>query len=566
MDYSLLPKDNAVLSAVISRTENGKIHVLVDNHRKRFGKHTNWQIEEAFSDTLIDGPSLGENLSGTVKSRHSKTISLVKDASSPSTAADPANIQSQQSNFPIYNGRPDKFRGPPITIYNEAFARLKDDIDNLGDIIPTSTELEITFDLFKEAVKFYSVEPERTKVMFKLLEQFFDCPIRKEIRTLNSIGDGVIETETNASGWFAAIAWFELKNEIGSKGDAQYQAVCTYRKHVASDMYAKIRASTCCPCLIVSFMGPFMSIQGAIFIDAPVVQPFTEFFFLGGDPDYELRVLKIARILHATKNAIACIRRHYQQVELSATVNPEALLPCPVVIERPNPFPRIAFMDRLFKTSMVQPLYTGTMNGKNVIIKFTRRYCEGAHRLLAQNGLAPQLHLCVPVLGGYLMVVMDYVPGETSDMFLLRGPFTTDILSDIRKAMELLHREGYVFGDLRLRNILIVRKMQADADQPKPNGANKLAHGPDYPAATNDKYANRQFGAVLVDFDWCGRDSEARYPPTLNDTGDIDWAPGVERFGLMKKEHDEYLLRKLISHESSMVLDSVRGTVHALGV
>ncbi|KAL5480409.1 hypothetical protein ACEPAI_1679 [Sanghuangporus weigelae] len=418
MDYSLLPKDNAVLSAVISRTENGKIHVLVDNHRKRFGKHTNWQIEEAFSDTLIDEPSLGENLSGTVKSRHSKTISLVKDASSPSTAADPANIQSQQSNFPIYNGRPDKFRGPPITIYNEAFARLKDDIDNLGDIIPTSTELEITFDLFKEAVKFYSVEPERTKVMFKLLEQFFDCPIRKEIRTLNSIGDGVIETETNANGWFAAIAWFELKNEIGSKGDAQYQAVCTYRKHVASDMYAKIRASTCCPCLIVSFMGPFMSIQGAIFIDAPIVQPFTEFFFLGGDPDYELRVLKIARILHATKNAIACIRRHYQQVELSATVNPEALLPCPVVIERPNPFPRIAFMDRLFKT--------------------------------------------------------------------------------------------------------IIKKM-------------------------NDNHPDQQeslnLGALLIDFDWCGKNMESRYPATLNTT--VDWAPGVLPFGTMEKEHDEYQLAKL---------------------
>ncbi|THG94624.1 hypothetical protein EW145_g8104 [Phellinidium pouzarii] len=66
----------------------------------------------------------------------------------------------------------------------------------------------------------------------------------------------------------------------------------------------------------------------------------------------------------------------------------------------------------------------------DVFVKFTSKYCEAAHKHLADHGhgLAPTLHACVRIRGGLLMVTMDFVVGEDG------------------------HDAGYVFGDLRLPN------------------------------------------------------------------------------------------------------------------
>lgn len=144
------------------------------------------------------------------------------------------------------------------------------------------------------------------------------------------------------------------------------------------------------------------------------------------------------------------------------------------------------------------------------------------------------------------MIVMDYVRGcESDDM---PDGLSPEVRADVRLAVGLLHDKGYVFGDLRAQNILIVEKTKEGM-----NGGLRVVNGAsDHDTksgysltTTNGHGVTSRLGAILVDFDWCGKDSESRYPTTLNDTGEIDWAPGVERFGVMKKEHDEYLLRKL---------------------
>ena len=50
---------------------------------------------------------------------------------------------------------------------------------------------------------------------------------------------------------------------------------------------------------------------------------------------------------------------------------------------------------------------------KEVIVKFTARYNEVAHRLLADADLAPKLHFCERVIGNLYMVVMDRVDGTS---------------------------------------------------------------------------------------------------------------------------------------------------------
>ena len=167
-------------------------------------------------------------------------------------------------------------------------------------------------------------------------------------------------------------------------------------------------------------------------------------------------------------------------------------------------------------------LYRGTLDDQPVVIKFCEKYCERAHRLLADAGYAPKLHLCTTVVGGFVMVVMDYVAGETVFRKFRRedeGAYSelelpSHVRDRIQAAIVILHGADLVFGDLRRPNVLLRSK-------------DKGIQG---------------MGATLVDFDWAGEVGQVHYPLLLNQSGDIDWAPGVVAGGLIKKEHDNAML------------------------
>jgi Ser/Thr protein kinase RdoA (MazF antagonist) len=80
-------------------------------------------------------------------------------------------------------------------------------------------------------------------------------------------------------------------------------------------------------------------------------------------------------------------------------------------------------------------------------------------------------------------------------------PLTKRQLELVKQAIELLHSQNLVFGDLRVPNILI-----------------------------------KDEGVMIIDFDWCGKAREARYPATLNDA--VDWPEGVGPDAVMLKKHD----------------------------
>ncbi|KAI0699178.1 hypothetical protein C8T65DRAFT_560772, partial [Cerioporus squamosus] len=81
----------------------------------------------------------------------------------------------------------------------------------------------------------------------------------------------------------------------------------------------------------------------------------------------------------------------------------------------------------------------------------------------------------------------------------------------LRTAVETLHAHGLVFGDLREQNVFLC----ADSVQ-------------------------------FVDFEWAGQEGEARYPYAMNlSDQSIGWHEGVSRGGWIKKEHDEYMLKKM---------------------
>ena len=146
-------------------------------------------------------------------------------------------------------------------------------------------------------------------------------------------------------------------------------------------------------------------------------------------------------------------------------------------------------------------LFFGNLDGDGtaVCIKFATRYCEEAHRFLAEKGFAPKLHAVERLPGGQYMVVMDDVSDDYVTLFNLiqdtpgfHSPkYESDRLSLMKKIRECLiqlHQAGMVHGDVRNTNIMV----------------------------KGTSFKEPMF--LLVDYDSSGKIKEARYPLNLNTT------------------------------------------------
>jgi hypothetical protein len=145
----------------------------------------------------------------------------------------------------------------------------------------------------------------------------------------------------------------------------------------------------------------------------------------------------------------------------------------------------------------------------DVVVKFAYSYCKTAHMLLAENSFAPRLQYCEKVESvGMYVVVMDLVVGEHIS-HTAHGDLS--FADKLRTAVQILHDADFVHGDLREPNILVTE----DGD------------------------------TKIIDFDWCGKDREARYPSDINLGNGVYWDPDVTRGGLIKKDHDRTMFRRL---------------------
>ncbi|TFK23836.1 hypothetical protein FA15DRAFT_593483, partial [Coprinopsis marcescibilis] len=156
--------------------------------------------------------------------------------------------------------------------------------------------------------------------------------------------------------------------------------------------------------------------------------------------------------------------------------------------------------------------------GKQALVKFGERYGKAAHEILADAGLAPKLYCCIRIRGGLTMAVMEYVDSQDAHSAFWGRAIPEQVVDDVKRALELLHQQNLVFGDLRIPNNL-VSKVDSEGDV--------------------GRWVTR-----LVDFSWAGRDDVDRYPPNLN--LDICWHPDVKANGIMRMAHDLFMLEELI--------------------
>ncbi|KAH9921084.1 hypothetical protein B0H21DRAFT_827183 [Amylocystis lapponica] len=406
------------------------------------------------------------------------------DALTPSsTVAKPlvlVVLAYEQEHHPIYNGRPAHLHGPSVTLDHSVLAELKDALDDPSATTPTALQLQLTQELFPKMSAIYDTENERINITKPVLEALLGSVDIDKIHKVT--GDGLIK-------------W---KNELGSPDDGGIQAALTYRKHIVQSVYTDIRHSSCCPCLLISVMGAYICIFGAVFVDQVVVQPFTEYIWLGGDPYYETWVVSVARIFHATASAVAGLQAYYRNLVPSTVPDPARLLPQPTFIDNAaSPLFRLQYHGYLPTDSRKALFLAIKDDTKLVTVKFTYRYCEMAHRHLADHQLAPSLYFCSRIRGGLWMVVMALADGEDASRFFKGRDLSLRVREDVGRAVDLLHDKGLVYGDLRRPNIMVVKKpaLQSTVEgSPSEDG---------------------EPGGMLVDFDWPARDGEGLYPATV---------------------------------------------------
>ncbi|KAH9051961.1 hypothetical protein EDB87DRAFT_1660664 [Lactarius vividus] len=434
-------------------------------------------------------------------------------------------FKTEQAERPIYNGRPPGRSGPPVTIYHEAFAKLKDALEDSRRMVDRvgKQQVDDTAKLFIAATNIYATESDRCKAVIPLLVKLLDIPLEEKPKVTkdfepDAIATKVIEDETYGKKE-AVICYVEFKNEFGIGEDCGVQNALELRKYLALKKYKEIRNACCCPCITVSVAGPYISIGGAILVDVFAVELFTGYIYLGGNPyDQELTILR-AGLFATVAEALRDLKQFYQGLKPKGTPQLNRLFPNPTYIVNKMPEERPTFCSRFEyegreSDDYRRSLFRATYRNEGVIVKFCERYHGDAHNLVAEASYAPELFFCEKIQGGVTMVIMKFIAGHDAYYRFRKVDLPSAILDDIKSAVRVLHDAGFVFGDLRRPNIII-----------DTTGARERA--------------------LLIDFDWVGQDGQTQYPANLNNSGEIEWAKGVEPHGIMRKEHDIEMIDKL---------------------
>ncbi|KAI1798212.1 hypothetical protein LXA43DRAFT_1176622 [Ganoderma leucocontextum] len=308
----------------------------------------------------------------------------------------------------------------------------------------------------------------------------------------------------------------------------------------ASPENKKLRDISPCPALLLGIVGPRIIVSGAVYTDTLVVQDLTCYDTLGylrhRQSPHRARRCGVqgssgrpTAIVPSDPPSVTGPRNpehpHFRQFSIGTTT---VKLDYVERLAGANPW-RAVFKARVvnFDPPPSSPAELAGLPPMNryVAVKFAHRYCRDAHALLAQQSppLAPALWYCAdePAVEMYV-VVMEYVDGSTHPE--LRAPYpgtgaeTPQWTGALRTAVTTLHEHGFVFGRLRGQNVFVPR---GHPDEVR-----------------------------LVNFNWAGRAGEARYPSTISMGVPRlcpSWHPGVRRGGLIEKEHDDYLLDKIVS-------------------
>ncbi|CAE6450431.1 unnamed protein product [Rhizoctonia solani] len=433
-------------------------------------------------------------------------------------------LEQQGGNDYINIGRPANKAWFPIVLYHEVFGRL---LRGLKSSHPHREVYQRTKEHFSISQALYGGVTGNPQAKDELTRASLRHLLGDALQKIKANGveaDGVI-TGTNS----AYLVIMEMKNEIGTgSSDPSVQAAQSYMRYWCDIASKHWLNWCCCPSILIAIAGPWMCVLGAIFLDRPVVQPLTDFLWVGEDPSRPSKLDQIVCIFHCINQARIELD-HYYRAHYPPPPGESIVSPFPYLthyLDSTGQVVRFAYRKSLCPANPEKPIFLAKIddpeNPRPIIVKFVRKYNADAHRLLAEHGFAPQLLYDGTMYPDdqpgpdHNMVVMDFIQGADLEA-LGSSPLPRSVFNDIEAAIKLLHGRDFVFGDLREPNVMVLQDLMGRATGK----------------------------AMLVDFDWCGKHLEGKYPQQMN--MELGWHRDVEPRAVMDKQHDTHMLAKLDS-------------------
>jgi hypothetical protein len=263
------------------------------------------------------------------------------------------------------------------------------------------------------------------------------------------------------------------------------------------------------PALLVTLVGAHLSVSFVAHAEQVVMDPATPLLPLLFLPHDRAMMESVARCLWAVKRCVKHLKQFYSELQYSKPTATDSIerfrfpyLNSVVVDGVADPVD-IHYLSQVGKKLVFRALLQLPTGAVEIIVKFTKQYCEAAHRICHEfERGAPYLYHVVRLPGHWIAVVMEDI--QETRLFSKDSDWL--ILS---RLMNNLHEHNIVHGDLRLGNILI------SADR-----------------------------VCLIDFDWSGVVEEQKYPSFMNHA-DIIWPPGASDGLSLRKEHDLHFLELL---------------------
>ncbi|KAJ8483069.1 hypothetical protein ONZ51_g4948 [Trametes cubensis] len=445
------------------------------------------------------------------------------------------------SNAPILDGRYASHSIPrvaaPVEIHHPAFAIFLGHVNDPTLSVPDDT-VKTTAQFMLSQSQIATVENQRTNIRLHLgnLLGISAIPNPNWNRT-SSHHVVTIPAEANF-GEQAALAIVEEKGELGTNGEPSVQGSFSYHAFWNDADRPKLLKACPCPSFIISVAGPWLVICGAIYSSLPVVHRLTDYIWLGYSRAIDDgHILRVARIFYALHLGMQNLKTYYETLEYNPEDTTSRYFPLATSYVQPNG-EKVEFKYKaplkVGDLSCVTYLATDCRDPqRKLIVKFVERYGEKAHKLLAENQLAPELlyygdvwTILEAARGSRprQMVVMEYIRGRTAAELKEVPQCVRDA---IKRALELLHEKKMVHGDIRLPNVIIQDRDEGEEG----DGGN--AYG-------GDKLADR---VKLIDFHWAGDEGTVRYPHFLSRQGRV---AGVEDYGFILAAHDDAMVRKLL--------------------
>ncbi|KAG7090483.1 hypothetical protein E1B28_009597 [Marasmius oreades] len=462
-------------------------------------------------------------------------IKLIRDGPTPSASAKSINYHSIQATDgqALVDGRFSGKKyipttGLPIELMHPTFSRF---LHNAAKSDPPEDIVRMTAELMRTCSQIQVRESPRDKQSSEVLGKILHFPLEK----VNS-GDGSTPDFSILEPSFESISALpgcgEIKPELGHGGDPTVQGGFSYARFICQEKHEPLLNISCCPTYMVALAGPWLCVVGAVTTSRTIVQRLTPYEWLAVSRAMDdAQVLRVARILYALRVAIhEDLRNYYKDLKpptvLEGHVHPRH---CPFISSfelvedeqqaRPVEFDYVKPLERGHTCAAF--LVRRRDVNELAVVKFVRRYGADAHRLMADEGLAPALihygPLGDPHAPDLHIVVMEHVVGRTLYDLYGDGDLPGGVKSAIQDALKKLNHGGFIFPDLRRPNVMVT---------------------------TGGDDGNVEGYLRFVDFDWvCQKDEGMRYPCHLSE--ELRRCSGAKDYDVITLQHQERMFREL---------------------